>query len=352
MPIHRPRPTMADVAAQAGVSVMTVSYAYSQPGRLSTAAAAKVADAAMQLGYPGPHPGARALRRGRAGAVGVVIGEHLTYAFEDPQAIQFLSGVAAVCAQHSSALTLVPVTGDADDSARVSAAAVDGFVVWTLDENDPVLRAVVATGLPAAVHGPGPTKGLATVGIDDRAAAKAIGQLAFAGARYPVVLSFPLDAGRQAGLHLGLDPDSVAFPVTRDRLRGLRDAWEAQGQPWSLVCVAVCATNTARDAAVTLMELIASGQTFDAVAAMSDELALAATSALSAAGVVVPEDVSVTGFDDTAAAAPAGLTTVHQDLRDQGAQCAGIALTPRGQPGFDVSAPWSVVERSSTRPLG
>lgn len=114
--------------------------------------------------------------------------------------------------------------------------------------------------------------------------------------------------------------------------------------------MAVCATNTARDAATTLAEVIASVQAFDAVAAMSDELALATTDALSAAGVRVPEDVSVTGFDDTAGAAPAGLSTVHQDLRDQGARCARIALSPRGQPGSDVSAPWSVMERSSTRP--
>lgn len=313
------------------------------------AAAAKVSDAAARLGYPGPHPGARALRRGRAGAIGVVIGEHLTYAFEDPQATRFLAGVASVCARDSVAMTLVPVTGADDDSARVRAATVDGFVVWTLDENDPTLAAVRATGLPAAVHGATTTTGLSTVGIEDRAAARAIGTAAFTGAHRPVVLSFPLDAQRRPGIHLGLDPDGVAFPVTRERLRGLREAWEDDGGSWSDVCVAVCATNTTVEAEVTLARLIESGHEFDAVAAMSDELALATTAALAAAGMQVPRDVSVTGFDDTAAAEPAGLSTVHQDLYEQGARCARIALDPRSQPGLSVSTEWTMVERTSTR---
>lgn len=336
---------MADVATESGLSAMTVSYAYSQPGRLSETALARVADAAARLGYTGPHPGARALRRGRAGALGVVIGEHLTYAFDDPQATRFLSGVAAVCAQQNIAMTLVPVTGAADDGTRVNAAAVDGFVVWTLDENDPVIGVVVSTGLPAAIHGATNSTSLTRVGIDDRAAAGAIGDVAFAGARSPVVLSFPLDTRRQPGLHLGLELDTVAFPVTRERLRGFRDAWERQQRSWSEVRVAVCATNTAAAGATAVARLIGSGHRFDAVAAMSDELALATTSALSAAGRRVPGDVSVTGFDDTAEAAPAGLSTVRQDLYKQGALCARLALNPQAQ---STSADWSVIERSST----
>src|SRR3954469_18125355 len=111
----RRRPTMADVARAPGLLAMTVSYVYSQPARVSEASIAKVREAAERLGYPGPHPGARSLRRGRTGALGVVLGEHLTYAFDDPQATRFLSGVAGVCADHGMALTLVPVTGGPSD---------------------------------------------------------------------------------------------------------------------------------------------------------------------------------------------------------------------------------------------
>ena len=92
MSSEKRRVTMAQVAQVAGVSPMTVSYTYNEPGRVSAGAAAKVRQAAAQLGYPGPHPGARSLRRGRTGTLGVVLGEHLTYAFEDPQAARFLAG--------------------------------------------------------------------------------------------------------------------------------------------------------------------------------------------------------------------------------------------------------------------
>ena len=340
---------MAEVATAAGVSTMTVSYAYSQPERLSLAAAVRVAEAAERLGYTGPHPGARALRRGRAGALGVVIGEHLTYAFDDPAAARFLSGVASVCAQHSVALTLVPVTGTEDDAARVAAAAVDGFVVWTLDDNDPVLAAVAATGLPAAVHGHTTVAGLAAVGINDRASAAAIGALAFAGSRHPLILSFPLSVDRRPGLHLGLDPAQAQFPVTRDRLHGLREAWQHGGRSWSQMRVAVCAANTATDAVAAIEHALSTGEPLDAVAAMSDELALAAIDTLTAAGRPVPTAVAVTGWDDTPAAAAAGLSTIHQDLRAQGARCAHLALSPQTETAHQAPPDWNVVLRTSTR---
>ena len=340
---------MAEVAAAAGVSPMTVSYAYSQPERLSSAASERVAEAAERLGYTGPHPGARALRRGRAGALGVVIGEHLTYAFDDPAAARFLSGVAAVCAQNRVALTLVPVTGTDDDAARVAAAAVDGFVVWTLDDNDPVLTAVAATGRPAAVHGSTAVAGLAAVGIDDRASAVAIGELAFAGSSHPLVLSFPLSTDRRPGLHVGLDPAQARFPVTRDRLHGLREAWRDGGRSWSQMRVAVCAANTATDAVAAIEQALRSGEPLDAIAAMSDELALAAIDTLAAAGKSVPTAVAVTGWDDTPAASAAGLSTIHQDLRAQGARCAHLVLSPQPNTDRPARADWKVVVRTSTR---
>src|SRR5215204_3904939 len=189
----RRRPTMTQVARAAGVSVMTVSYAYSQPDRVSPEALVKVREAAGRVGYPGPHPGARSLRRGRAGSLGVVLGEHLTYAFDDPQAARFLAGVSDVCAAEGIGLTLLPITGAPSDSQRVAQAAVDGFVVWTTSDDDPLLDAVGATGLPAVVHAGPRRPGMTVIGIDDRAAAAAMGEVTFAGARRPLVLGFPLD---------------------------------------------------------------------------------------------------------------------------------------------------------------
>jgi DNA-binding LacI/PurR family transcriptional regulator len=338
---------MREVAEAAGVSVMTVSYAYGQPERVSADAAARVREAAERLGYPGPHPGARSLRRGRAGSLGVVLGERLTYAFDDPQAARFLAGVADVCAAEAVGLTLVPTTGGAGDTARVAAAAVDGFVVWTTTDDDPVLDAIAATGLPAVIHAGPHRPGVPVVGIDDRAAAAAIGTIAFARARRPVVLSFPLDRRRDRLLADGL-PDAVAYPVTRDRLAGFADAWASAGGAPGALRVAVCPANGAGDGEDFTRELLASAAPPDAIAAMSDELALGALRAAAAAGAAIPDTLAVTGWDDTDAAEPAGLTTVAQSLRDQGTRCARLALGHDDPAGRDT-ADWRIVLRDSTR---
>jgi DNA-binding LacI/PurR family transcriptional regulator len=341
------RPTMADVARAAGVSAMTVSYAYGQPGRVSAETANKVRQAAEHLGYSGPHPGARSLRRGRAGSLGVVLGEHLTYAFDDPQAARFLAGVAQVCAEQGVGLTLIPITGAVSDSARVQQAAVDGLVVWTTADDDPVLDAVTAAGLTAVIHGGPARNGLPEVSIDNRSAAAAVGRIAFASSHRPAVLSFPLDRDRRPQVLHGPDPQQATFPVTRHRLTGLKDAWESSGGSWSQVQVAVCAANAAELATAAATYLLRTGAGVDAIAAMSDELALGTLEAAHDAALAVPHTLAVTGWDDTKAATTAGLTTVRQDLRAQGARCARIAL---GQP-HDAEDPprWDVIQRRSTR---
>ena len=340
---------MAQVAHAAGVSVMTVSYTYSRPDRVAADTAAKVRASAAKLGYPGPHPAARSLRRGRAGSVGFVLGERLTYAFVDPQAARFLSGVAEVCAAEAVGLTLVPTTGQESDAVRVKDAAVDGFVIWTTTEDDPVLDAVVATGLPAVIHAAPHRPGLAVVGIDDRAAAMAIGQVAFAGARRPAVLSFPLDRNRQKQLFRGPPPTDVAFPVTRSRWQGLADAWTGLGGALDQLRVAVCPHNSAAHSEALTQELLTSGEPPDAIAAMSDELALGALRAVERAGITVPNALSITGWDDSNAAAAAGLTTLAQSLHDQGIRCAQLALGKVAPTRQDDNADWRIVHRRTTR---
>src|SRR3954454_21913255 len=125
------RATLAQVAELAGVSVMTASYTYNKPARVSDQARAKVLAAAAELGYAGPDPRARSLRRGSTLTLGVVLGEHLSYAFDDPGATSFLAGIAEVCADRGYGMTILPIPGAADDGPRVTEAAVDGFIVWT-----------------------------------------------------------------------------------------------------------------------------------------------------------------------------------------------------------------------------
>lgn len=324
---------MQQVAAEAGVALMTVSYTFGRPERVAPETRARVLAAAERLGYRGPDPVARSLRSGSTGSLGVVLGEHLGYAFEDPQAARFLSGVSRVCVEHRLGLVLIPSTGAADDVDRVREAAVDGFVLWTTTHDDPVLDAVAATGRPAAIQGGPAAPGLVLVAADDRAAARAIAGRMLIDARSPLVLSFPLDRERRPGLVRG-QATEVPFPVTGTRLAGFRDAVEESGRRWSDIPVAVVARNSRDDGRRAVQAALEEVQP-DVVIAMGDELAAGAHD-------VVGTAARVSGWDDSGVAAALGFPSVRQSLFDQGVACARVAagLTTTVEP-----VPWELVLR-------
>ncbi|MBG6215587.1 DNA-binding LacI/PurR family transcriptional regulator [Arthrobacter sp. CAN_A6] len=322
------RVTMRQVAAEAGVAVMTVSYTYQQPERVAETTRTKVLEAAERLGYRGPNPVARSLRSGSTGNLGVVLGEHLTYAFEDPQAAKFLAGVSRVCVEHRLGLVLIPSTGEASDVDRVQEATVDGFVVWTTVRGDPVLDAVAATGRPAAIQGGPAVPGIQVVTADDQTAAHAIAHHMLEDARNPIVLSHPLGRARQAGLFWGPNTD-VAFPVTRARLTGYKQAYEELGHSWSDVPVAVVARHT-RDNGRQAMTDVLDKFRPDVVIAMSDQLAAGAID-------VLGRTVRVSGWDDSELASTLGFPSIRQSLFEQGVACANIAA---GITRVAIPPPW------------
>ena len=339
------RVTIAQVAREAQVSPMTVSYAYNQPERVAAATRLRVLESAARLGYTGPNPAARSLRQGRFGTIGVVLSEPLTYAFDDLAANRFLAGVASVCVEERLGISLLSVVVD-DPVQVVMSAAVDAYLLWTQPDRDPILDAVVASGVPAGVLGGPRTPGLQFVSMDDRAAGFVITEAAFAGARSPLVLSLPFVRDQAPVLLSGPDPDDVAFPVSRNRLLGARDWCQAAGIPWEQVPVAVMSRNSQTEALHTVSELLAGRDAPDAIMAMSDELAFGALTAARERNVAVPERLSITGWDGSGAATLAGLTTIEQSLYDQGRALTRAVLDPS----LSIPEPeWSLVRRSSTR---
>ena len=322
---------MRDVANEAGVAPMTVSYTYTRPDRVASDTRKKVLAAAELLGYPGPDPVARSLRNGGSRNLGVVLGEHLSYAFEDPSALRFLAGVSQVCTENRLGLVLIPTTGSADDLDRVSEAAVSGFVLWTTETDDPILEAVAATRRPAAIQGGPGIAGITTVTADDRSAACAIALELLADAQNPLILSHPLDRERWSGLAWGQSPE-VRFPVTGARLAGYRDAIELSGRDWARTPVVVAPRNT-REAARSVLSQALDEVRPDAVIAMSDQLAAGAYD-------VLAEEVLLGGWDDTATAIELNFMSVRQSLFDQGVSCAKIAAgipTPLTEPSWSLA---------------
>jgi DNA-binding LacI/PurR family transcriptional regulator len=350
---------MTDVAREAGVSVMTVSYVFSRPQRVSPGIRELVVQAARRLNYHGPDPAARSLARGRSNSVGVVVGEGLTYAFDDFQSTRFLVGVAAVCVEYQHNMVLIPAAGDIGDVSRVREAAVDSYILWTGVRDGPVLDAVVATGKPVAIQGPAPDSlrpgasqaadpdgRIQVVTADDRSAASAVTSVTFAGARAPAVVSFALSPEGTPGIVRGPSVSKVAFASARERLRGIQQQCRRMSIPWSDVRVAVVARNNRQDARALLEELVGEPSAPDAIVAMSDELALGVLDIIAQRGWQVPVDVTVSGWDDSPAAADHDLTSVHQSLEEQGTRCALFVL---GREGQRETPEWRLIERGSTR---
>ena len=305
---ERQAPTLLDLARAAGVSRTTASNAFNRPDQLSASLRQRILTTARELGYAGPHPMARMLRTGRAGTVGVVFSDRLTFAVTDAAAVAFLQGIALVCDLEEAALLILSAVDE--DAARrvVRQAAVDGFIIYCLATENAVIEAMLERGQPVvAVDEPGFAGGPA-VGIADRAGARAAAEhLIELGHRRVAILSMetrpdgycgPLDAGRRAG---------SVYAVTDERLAGYEDGLVAGGLEPGAIRVEERPCNSQRAARAATLALLTERPRPTAILAMSDQFALAAIEAAAQLGLQIPDELSVVGFDDIplAAADPA-----------------------------------------------
>jgi DNA-binding LacI/PurR family transcriptional regulator len=352
--IRANRPTLTQVAAEAGVSPMTVSNAFNRPDQLSPSMRERVLETARRVGYSGPDPVARGLRSGRAGAIGVVYDTRLSYALRDPAAGAFLSGICERAEGDRLGLLIVPGTAPEDrDVNPVRGAIVDGFLIYSVATGDPLLAAVLDRGLPTVVVDQPRIRGTAFVGIDDRAAAAAAAGHALAlGHRRLAALTFAQVPDGRSGIADAARQASATYPVTRARLAGYADAAAAVGVRWADVPVYECAGSSRDLGAAGAAALLECSPRPTALLATSDELALGALDAAHERGVRVPGELSVIGFDDTPAAAGARppLTTVHQDHAEKGrGACALLLDRIRGAPQTKAQLlPHRLVARATT----
>ncbi len=328
--VRRPA-TLASLAAELGVSRTTVSNAYNRPDQLSAPLRERVLEAARRLGYPGPDPVARSLRTRRAGAVGLLLTEALSYAFRDPVATGFLEGLALACEQAGQGLLLVPVSPEHVDVAAVHRASVDGFVVYSVREDDPHFLAVLERPVPTVVcDQPAGVEGVDRVGVDDRSAMLGLARhLTGLGHRRVGVICMRLAALRNDGPVSAARQATIGYPVQRNRLAGLRDGLAEVGVDWSGVTVWERVDHSVEAGQVAAAELLAARPDLTAIVCTSDILALGALRHATQHGIVVPDELTITGFDGVPEAARAGLTTVWQPVLEKG-KVAGELLLDRG----------------------
>ncbi|MFI9527018.1 LacI family DNA-binding transcriptional regulator [Micromonospora rosaria] len=346
-----PRPRMTDLARALGVSQATVSNAFNRPDQLSPELRERILAAARQAGYPGPDPLANTFRRGRTGAIGLIVHEPLQYLFEDAAAQLIMAGVARACGEHSSSLVLVP-RAEPGRPDVVSSALVDGFVAFC-DPLEPDRRELLrrrrlpVVGLDAPI-----APGEPYVGIDDRHAARtAAAHLVALGHRRFGVISFRLAPDSTPGIvPTGFDAPT-GYVANRARLDGYRDGLRPALDAGGTATVAAAKGVEEGHGAAVAADLLDLPDPPTAILAMSDRLALGAVALARSRGLDVPGDLSVIGFDDVPAAATATppLTTVAQPHARKGTEAVRL-LFEEEPAATALLLPTHVVVRGSTGP--
>jgi DNA-binding LacI/PurR family transcriptional regulator len=326
------RPTLAAVAARAGVSPSTASLAFAGSPRVASATRERILTAATELGYAGPDPIAASLRRGRSGVIGAFVGERLLYAFRDPVAVQLMDGITEVLGSHGVGLLLLAGDTGRPATHQIARMPLDAAIFATCGlEDDPELDLLRARGVPiVGVEGP-VVEGVVLIDIDDRAGTAELcrhlhdlGHRRVASVAMPLRLDGtrgPIDAARRARVH---------YRDVRHRIEGVEDVFG----PVPVIEAASNAVVEGELAGRALLDVPADRRP-TAVIAQSDVLAAGVVQAATGLGLRVPDDVSVGGFDGADLPwLPGILTTVVQpsDAKGRAAAEAAMALVAGEQP--------------------
>ncbi|MFF5970719.1 LacI family DNA-binding transcriptional regulator [Streptomyces sp. NPDC012769] len=339
------RPTIADIAREAGVSKGAVSFALNGRPGVSEATRDRILRVAERMNWR-PHSAARALGGARAGAVGLVLARPARTIGLEPFFGQLLSGLQAALSTRGTALQLLVVE---DTAAEIevyrrwtSEHRVDGFVLVDLQVRDPRVPVLEELGTPTVVlGGPGRHGRLPAVWADDREAMTSI-------------VEYLAALGHRRIAHLAGLP---SFQHTRRRIRAVRDAARRLGLA-DAVSVPTDFSD-AEGAAATRALLARPGpQRPTAIVYDSDVMAVAGLGVAAEMGVPVPGELSVVSFDDSALAriVHPSLTALSRDTFALGEQVATALLTLVDDPSSarDVKNPTPrlTVRESTAAPAG
>lgn len=325
------RPTIADVAREAGVATSTASVVFSGKAKVAPATRERVLAAAAELGYAGPDPRAASLRRGRSGIVAVVLEGHLRAAFLDPVTTAMMDGLTDGLADLSAGILLMrdePGEGTAIADAPVDAVVLIGCSGRTRAS----LEVVVGRGLPVVVIEGDAGEAIPRVTLDNAAASADIAKhVRDLGHRDVALVTLPLDSDRERA---AVTPERLAnatVDVTVHRLAGTREVFPD--------APAISASGSLIDEGVRVGRMLLADPATrpTAVLAQSDLLAVGVIRAAEEKGLRVPEDLSVAGFDGIAldGLGDLTLTTSVQPAVEKG-RAAGeqVARMLRGEPGI------------------
>lgn len=294
---------MSDIARLAGVSASTVSRALAGSPLVAAAKRDEILRLARERGYV-INTTARNLRLQRTQSISVVIplGHEAGQPLTDPFFSEMIGHLADSITQRGHGMFLQKVVPPMDDwlPRLIGSHKSDGIIVIGQSTEHAALEAAAAGYKPLVVWGGHlPRQSYCTVGTDNVAGALA-------------AVEHLIGIGRRRIVFLG-DP---AVPEIGLRYQGYRLAHERAARQ-GLQPHIVPAHLTADTAYEAMRAFIGAAGNFDAVFGATDVIALSAVRAITAAGLSVPRDVAVVGYDDIAMASHANppLSTVRQDVQ-------------------------------------
>ena len=332
---------LIDVAVAAGVSIATASRALSGTPGVSPGVADKVRSTADELGYVA-NLHARSLASGSTATVGLVVHE-----IGDPYFSEIASGVLRVAAQEGRTVQICHTGRDPQVELQqvrsLVANRVGAILVAGSGFVDPAVELPVRHELERFAEGGGR---VAVIGRHHLGADSVLPDNVEGGR---AVAEHVLSLGHRA---LAVVSGSLALTTVADRLAGVRTALAAAGLDEADVPVVVGEFTRlgGRECAARVLEEHP-GTT--AVIALNDDMAIGCLSHLRQAGVAVPGQISVTGFDDVAVAGDLspGLTTVRLPMAEMGARALALALKEPGKRPRRQRMPAELVVRGSTGPV-
>jgi DNA-binding LacI/PurR family transcriptional regulator len=294
-------PTILDVAAHAGVSRGTVSRVLQGGRNVSPASREAVHAAIRKLGYV-VNRAARSLVTQRAGSVAFLLSETQDRFFEDPSFTTLLRGCTTALGRHDIPLILITAGTEAERrriAPFLSAHHVDGVLLISSHRGNPMIDHLRRADLPFVCCGKplDAREAVSYVSADDREGAKTmVRHLLESGRRRIATITGPQDT-----------------PGGLERLQGYRETLAESDIAYDQRLVVVGDFSRASGEAC-MQRLLTGAPDIDAVFVASDLMADGALAAIERAGLRVPEDIAVGGFDDSpvAAAAHPPLTTIRQ----------------------------------------
>lgn len=297
--------TLEDIADMAGVSRSTVSRVINEHPAVSEAVRQRVWDIVNETGYR-PHPAARSLASQRSNIIGLVIPRRVHTFFTDPYFSSLTEGVAQACNKHSYMLSLFLFYTEEDERRLFPFVSrpgiVDGIIIQSTHAADEMFQQLSQSDVPSIVAGrPMHVADFSYVDVDNVAGAHTA-------VRHLVHL------GRQ---RIGSITGPLSTTAGLDRFEGYQNALSESRLPQDerLYIEGDFTESSGYYCAQRLMPFKP-----DAIFVASDIMAVGALRAIREAGLKVPQDIAIVGFDDLPPATRTSppLTTIRQPIRRMG----------------------------------